>query len=179
MAAVGGRLIPITQTRVGRKGNCLSACLASILEIPLQLVPDFAADTDSDEEFLLAVDAWLAKKGLRYRQVAVGETAPVGYHTTEGLSPRGGQHAVVAKDGAPVWDPHPPDGTGRGLVRPERYGVLEATARDQKPGEVIRLPNGRRATIAKVTPARDLFGEPELHVKTTTGEVLPIPVKEK
>lgn len=199
-------MIPITQDRVGEDGNCLSACLASILEVPLQTVPDFAAETETDEEFLSAVDAWLAKKGLRYRQVALGDAAPVGWHTVEGLSPRGGQHACVAKNGALMWDPHPRDGTGRGLVRAERWGVLEPLRRrteDTKvrripkprretlksagrvkllrlsPGDPIRLPNGRRTTVEKVTPARNLFGEEELHVKTTTGEVLPVPVRKE
>ena len=122
-------MIPITQTRTGENGNCVSACLASILELPLQLVPDFAAETDSDDEFFAAVDKWLAGKGLCYRHWPIGGLAPVGWHTIEGISPRGGQHAVVAQNGKPVWDPHPKDGTGRGLVKPRWYGMLEPTAR--------------------------------------------------
>jgi hypothetical protein len=49
-----------------------------------------------------------------------GET----YTTIEGISPRGGQHACVALNGRLIWDPHPEDQTGRGLVKAEVYGLL-------------------------------------------------------
>ncbi len=122
-------MIPVQQDRVGADGNCLSACLASILELPLQMVPDFAAETDGDEEFLRAVNRWLGRKGLNYRQVPLGPVPPVGWHTLEGVSPRGGQHAVVARDGVIRHDPHPQDGTGRGLAKPDRWGLVEPLGR--------------------------------------------------
>jgi len=141
-------VIPITQTRTGENGNCVSACLASILELPLQLVPDFAAETDSDDEFFAAVDKWLASKGLCYRHWPIGGPAPVGWHTIEGTSPRGGQHAVVAQNGKPVWDPHPEDGTGRGLVKPKWYGMLEPTARVMDGGvELTTVSHSETARI--------------------------------
>src|SRR5579875_1399637 len=62
-------MIPIRQTRTGEIGNCFAACLASILEIPLQVVPEFP--TGSDEQFFEAAQKWLATKGLRYRQVPI------------------------------------------------------------------------------------------------------------
>ena len=47
-----------------------------------------------------------------------------------------------------AWDAHPP----------------------YKEGDSIMLPNGKRATVTKVLPAENLFGEPEHHVSTATGE---------
>jgi hypothetical protein len=247
-------MIPQTQSRTGPTGRCFPACLASILEIQENSVPDFMEE--SDEEFFTAVNQFLARFGLRYKQVPIQDVHPVGWHTVEGLSPRGGQHAVVGRDGRMVWDPHPPDGTGRFLVKPEIYGLLLKTGRamDTEPrtlhykcpdcgtkllgiegmqsatqvvrrkcracgevwqivvkpvalkqgagwadigefarakakdmdvervpnvGEKIQLPSGKVTKVHKVASATDLFGRPEFHVLTTTGEVLPVTVKEK
>jgi hypothetical protein len=105
---------PIHQTRIGDDGNCFAACLSSILETP---IPEFGSEPD----FWPNVDRWLARRGLRYTQTS---DPPLGWHTIEGISPRGGPHAVVGRDGKFVFDPHPHDGTGRGLVRVDKYGVL-------------------------------------------------------
>jgi DNA-directed RNA polymerase subunit RPC12/RpoP len=72
------------------------------------------------------VDKFLAQYGLHYEEFPItDDNAPVGYHFILGISPRGGEHAIVGKDGRPVWDSHPAsDGTGQGLVKPEKYGVL-------------------------------------------------------
>jgi hypothetical protein len=43
------------------------------------------------------------------------------------------------------------------------------------PGDLILLPSGKRAIVAKVTEAENLFGEKEWHVATKTGEVVVIP----
>jgi hypothetical protein len=178
-------MIPQTQSRTGPTGRCFPACLASILEVPEASVPDFM--DEGDEDFLAHVNQFLARFGLSYKQVPVQDVHPVGWHTVEGLSPRGGQHAVVGRDGRMVWDPHPQDGTGRFLVKPEIYGLLLKTGRakdmevERVPnvGEKIQLPSGKKTTVQKVASATDLFGRPEFHVLTTTGEVLPVTVKEK
>jgi hypothetical protein len=109
---------PVYQSRVGPNGRCFSACLASILEIPERSVPDL------DNTNTAQVDRFLAQYGLQYRRIPYGADKPVGYSTIEGISPRGGYHACVALDGRLIFDPHPPDGTGRGLVSAEAYGLL-------------------------------------------------------
>jgi hypothetical protein len=111
------------QTRIGDVGNCFAACLASILEEPL---PEFGLTRDHDYD--ANVDAWLAERGLRYKQVPAGDVMPTGWHTIEGISPRGGMHATVGLNGKMMWDPHPQDGTGRGLKTVERYGLLMPTS---------------------------------------------------
>lgn len=93
-------MIPVFQTRVALEtfGNCLEACLASILELPLSAIPDRidCIDADAwadqiqvarrkgkslgdleapglerwDEELL----AWLAERGLGMLELEVGKT---------------------------------------------------------------------------------------------------------
>lgn len=113
-------MTPVTQSRVGLDGTCFRACLASILNLKESQVPDFG-----EEGWMEEANDFLSKHGLRYRRVPVTSTKPDGYSTIEGISPRGGLHACVAKDGELVHDPHPQDGTGRGLVEPRYYGLLE------------------------------------------------------
>lgn len=111
----------VIQSRTGENGTCFRAALASILNLRESQVPDFPKANQDP-----GVDKFLSKYGLRYEEFPITEdNAPVGYHFILGISPRGGEHAIVGKDGRGVWDPHPAsDGTGQGLVKPERYGVL-------------------------------------------------------
>lgn len=113
---------PLVQSRVGNNGRCLAACLASILEIPESKVPEYG-----EADWQQTINKFLKGHGLRYRRVSANSAPPLGYHTIEGISPRGGMHAVVGKRGRMVHDPHPQDGTGRGLVTREYYGVLTPT----------------------------------------------------
>src|SRR5690348_7121769 len=64
-------MIPVTQTITGEQGNCFTACLASILELPIRAVPNFAKLTNSDEEFFAMVDEWLATRGLKYSTIPI------------------------------------------------------------------------------------------------------------
>ncbi len=113
-------MIPLTQSRTGVNGTCFRTALASILERPEASVPDWAGANEDP-----AVNDWLgAEYGARYSEIPAQEPPPVGWHLALGLSPRGGQHAVVARNGRIIHDPHPRDGTGRGLVDVERWGVL-------------------------------------------------------
>lgn len=113
---------PVDQDRFGSpRGNCTEACIASILEIPLSEVPDLAKDT---QPWQLLLDAWMLQKwGLHF----VGVDADAGWmpdviHVMSGTSPRGVRHAVVAKGGELIHDPHP-DRTGI-VGKPDRYYFL-------------------------------------------------------
>lgn len=115
-------MIPVRQTifvadHPKRRGNCMSACLASILELPL----DQTIDTTTDEVrevvgYHESIRLWLADRGLKFHTVvpAEGEEEAaelVGvYSICSGGSPRGSfSHAVVCKNGRLVFDPHPSD----------------------------------------------------------------------
>lgn len=110
-------MIPQTQSRVGKRGRCFPTCIASILDIDERDVPDLD-NTDRAQ-----VDKFLAPYGYYYREVGT-DVRPLGYHIILGVSPRGGNHSVVGRDGKLVHDPHPQDGTGRGLVKAYGYGIL-------------------------------------------------------
>ena len=121
---------PQVQSRIGKNGRCLNACLASILEIPEHSVPDFP---DGDVYFP-AIDAFLKPFGVHYIQRPITEAPPKNWHTIEGVSPRGGMHAVCGYNGKFKFDPHPvEDDPRRGLVKPERWGCLVPISEEVKP----------------------------------------------
>lgn len=101
---------PVEQTVLGwPNGNCFSACVASILEIPLDTVPAYQCDLADDGWWARWV-AWFEEHGYRavWRLHTKEEPAPRGYAILGAKSPRGQfTHAVVCLDGEIVWDPHP------------------------------------------------------------------------
>lgn len=111
-------MIPVDQTifhTETTKGNCLAANIASVLEIDIAVVPNFA-------EFIRWEDhlqKWLTDNHkLRYVEFAIAENTRFAlewskcYHLIHGPSPRGSfWHSVVGFEGKMVHDPHP-DKTG-------------------------------------------------------------------
>lgn len=110
------RPIAQTVTEAG-KGNCLAACIASILEVPIESIPDLRCGSDH-----AALEAFLATHGMSPVWLWCTKLASsyVGYVPIHciliGGSPRraGIRHAVV---GVPngygyqiVHDPHPEGG---------------------------------------------------------------------
>jgi uncharacterized Zn finger protein (UPF0148 family) len=143
----------VIQSRTGENGTCFRASLASLLNLRESQVPDFPLANQDP-----GVDKFLARYGLRYEEFPITEdNDPVGYHFILGTSPRGGEHAIVGKDGKPVWDPHPAsDGTGQGLTKPERYGVL-----------VSKL-----AKDAQMLPVKERLDETAYNLLALANEVL-------
>lgn len=114
---------PVFQTSFGsKKGNCQAACVASILEIPIEDVPCHAGDA-----WFLKWETWLGGRGLSvvsfnfdggvgldFVKYFFGE----GFYIVAGLSPRARKdghpadmfHAVVYQGGKLVHDPHPAGG---------------------------------------------------------------------
>ena len=122
-------MIPVFQTRIGKiSGNCFAACIASILEVPLTTVPDFG--DDDERTFIRKLADWMSPLDLYYTQVSSDD--PIlremfrfgeAYHTIEGVSPRGGLHACVGRNGVIVHDPHP-GADPSGLVKVECFGLI-------------------------------------------------------
>ena len=133
---------PVDQTTFGFPGgNCFSACVASLLELPIDEVPYFMGDSLEDdggawfERFL----AWLKPRNLYAVCFKLGDSwRPAGLHILSGKSPRElantrALHSVVALGDEVLPDPHP-----------SRAGVL---SRDDT---VILIPLDPARGVARV-----------------------------
>lgn len=109
-------MIPVDQTTFGHPGgNCFSACVASILELPISEVPYFMGDLDeSNHVWAKRLDDWLEPRGLYALHFNINDRAlhdrenlwPKGFYILNVKSPRG-DHSVVARGPKVVHDPHP------------------------------------------------------------------------
>lgn len=93
-------------------GNCFAACLASILELPIEEVPNFNAAT-AGENWCERVNEWLAPRNLHLQGwLHSDESDPRIFRgfsiCTVGYADQGDDgHCVVAYDGKIVWNPSP------------------------------------------------------------------------
>lgn len=105
-------MLPVdqTETELGR-GNCLAACVASILDLDISEVPNFRLSPDAWE----SMQEWLSLRGLCAVRVSLGSIVrakPGLSCIVTGNSPRNPVlHAVVGRwDGESaviIHDPHP------------------------------------------------------------------------
>jgi hypothetical protein len=123
--------------------DCFSACLASVMELPLEAVPKFFEIAGKDEtEWWKAVKGWLATHGWGVINIdcnAFKLRRIDGCLIVAGESARGLDHSTVWDKGKMVHDPHP-----------EQRGIKEAREIDllyQLNPAAMRLknssPNGR------------------------------------
>lgn len=106
---------PLIQTKLHnpphQNGNCMAACLASLLEIEITDVPKF--EDEHEKEWYFSVLKWLSSLGY-YLVYWEEEIHWDGYHIAIGPSPRGNfSHCVIYKGKQMVHDPHP---SGDGLL---------------------------------------------------------------
>lgn len=108
---------PVNQTRVNStNGDCYAACLASLLELPIEDMPDFFATGNA----YTARTAWLLAKGWQESYFALGSyPPPVGLAILAVSSATfpGCHHAVVwdgreGTGGCIVHNPNHQDGRG-------------------------------------------------------------------
>ena len=118
-------------------GNCLEACYATLLGVPLRAVPDPRLLAKGEEEAfdLLPERVPVIRQWLhdRFTLCAVGEegSSPPGvllrrkdvplFWIASGPSERGLQHATVYSNGSLLFDPHPSDA---GLLEVNHWTVL-------------------------------------------------------
>lgn len=104
----------IDQTEFGELGNCQSACLATLLGVRIEDVPNWTAMPCSDNQKYERMKAWLRERGWWLLTVVPWQGIPwpprEGYYIAGGVSPRGVRHAVIFKDGKLWHDPHPERG---------------------------------------------------------------------
>jgi len=90
----------------------MRACIASLLDLPRERVPNFAQlDADGEGNFWLMLAEFCRQHGYSFvtmqgRFVWADDEI---YHVISGPSPRikGGHHAVVGRNGKVFFDPHP------------------------------------------------------------------------
>lgn len=118
---------PVFQTRFGgpnappgEVGNCYAACLASILELPLEAIPDGIGTTD---RWFDKANDFLRTQGLQllcFEHDGARDTPwPKDvWCIISGKSPRGDwMHSTVGRNGKTVHDPNPAGGDLRGTAR--------------------------------------------------------------
>lgn len=106
-----GLPVHVDQTTFGFPGgNCFSACIATLLGLPLADVPYFMEPEDWWDGFL----EWLRPRGLYALCFPLKDQGwrPPGYHVLSGRSPRrpddpNAHHSVVARGDEIIHDPHP------------------------------------------------------------------------
>jgi hypothetical protein len=92
----------------------LQACIASLLEVALDDVPDFGTQAGQ----WLRFDRFMERRGIRPMEVTATKTPYSAYYLLSGVSPRGVRHVCIALNGDMVHDPHP---SGAGLEIVERH----------------------------------------------------------
>ncbi len=114
-------------------GDCFAACVASILDLSLDEVPNFM-EQPGDHWFTVAL-AWLNDRGLtvevkRGKEGCAVVCTPPGYWIGSGKSPRGDyHHAVVFRGDTMAYDPHP---NREGLDGPPLFSYVIVTAEDKE-----------------------------------------------
>lgn len=105
-------------------GNCYAACLASLLEIPLWMVPPFE-DMFGRRDYHGRAEEWL-KQVFTKRLVQLDghqiDRMPE-FYIANGRSPRGVKHSTIYSVGRLVHDPHP---SGSGIEFVEWTWHLES-----------------------------------------------------
>lgn len=108
-------MIPVTQTITEKgRGNCFAACIASLLHLECDEVPNFVVDYD--ENWLYECGEWLKQRG--YSLLVADPKAQFWLATgvlcvasVKSKRFEGGRHAVVVElnygDAKLIHDPHP------------------------------------------------------------------------
>lgn len=133
----------LTQTVLGEAGNCWQTCVACILDVDPDTLPDQTTiervTGRSEDGRILRVGSYnnplqaylrdhhAMTLGNLYGHMldAVSVTSMSGLHLAFGPTVRTPSvdvdHVVVARDGVTIWDPHP---TRAGLIRATSWGVF-------------------------------------------------------
>lgn len=150
---------PVDQTRFyepdappdKQRGNCLTAVVASLLDLPIEAVPNFVqdhvdhdADNDPEWDWWVRLNRFIRENGyaMRYLRPVSAPDCPAEsvfpdpepgeFYTVTGISPRDPRihHIVIYRDGELVHDPHP-DRTGLAEIKDQYHWTLrpcEATS---------------------------------------------------
>lgn len=134
-----------------RKGNCVAACVASIVAVPLERVPHFIefgiAYGDSDDVHAVSAGnnwwammlGYLAANGYWPVELeAITDADPDEFLLVAGMSPRGVLHQVIYREGRLWHDPHP---SRDGVLDIREVLAIRALSRfDHTPTPVVTAP---------------------------------------
>ena len=120
-------MTPTKQTKMytgpGTCGNCLSACVSSLLHIPIEEVPNFVEE--QPPYWQDSLNKFLAPYNMIYIEIPSGviKDQSLGYHLMCGLTVRSKEitHSVVAHDKKYLHDPHP---SNSGLMTVDAFGIF-------------------------------------------------------
>lgn len=94
----------VFQTRFGDKGNCMQAAAASMLELPLESVPDFGnMPGDAFGRMAKFFEAY----GFDLKERSPNSVDPPGFYFATGMGTHGHEHIVILRHGSLIHDPHP------------------------------------------------------------------------
>jgi len=114
------------QTKTGMEGNCFAACLASLLDVPLETIPDFYLPSGEDgwwdevRKFLATHDLGIFTIGFSQDFLEKHD----GYFIVAGHTDRGLMHATLWHNGKMIHDPHP---SKAGLTEPTDIDIIYKT----------------------------------------------------
>lgn len=114
-------MTPVDQTSffdpaTGTHGNCVQAAVATLLDLPLDDVPDLIQGATSGGDQDRRLRRWLRDRGLELVMLG-GHWSLDTFYLASGPAARGVHHMVVMRDGRIAHDPHP---SRAGLERVER-----------------------------------------------------------
>ena len=111
-------------------GNCLVACIASILEEPIDEVPNLYTfyGLDDDQLWFKVINMWLEKKHKKALvKYSLDEETNEPFVIMRGLSKRGKPHTCIYENRSnqlvPYFDPHP---TSEYLSTEHYYYTIES-----------------------------------------------------
>lgn len=113
----------------GQHGDCMRACLASVLDLPIIAVPNFAQlDAEGAGNFWIMLADFCRAQGHAF-VLMEGKfvwSHDALFHVISGPSPRikGGHHAVVGQNGQVFFDPHPSRAGLAGDPSEWQFGLL-------------------------------------------------------
>lgn len=87
--------------------NCFTACVASVLHIPLDDIPAINPREMSQDEWCARWREWLSTINTVFYDVTFKENVISGYTIgiVDSQKMSGSLHAVVCLNGVPIWDP--------------------------------------------------------------------------
>lgn len=97
---------PVNQTEFDGVGNWYTACLASILDIPLLEIPHLSGRLNYEDTWFDRTQAWLMTRGLY--AIVLNEDEPAnGYYIGIGINSANNVHGAIFIDNTLIHDPHP------------------------------------------------------------------------